>query len=402
MAIDIRPAHPDELRSMADVMRVSLLHGKVDDAEWDEWKQGWEADHLAVGAFDDGRAVGHAGSFTFDTLVPGGRWLPTAGITRVGVLPTHIRRGLLTGMMRRLLDDERASGKALAALRASEAVIYSRFGFGLAGYGAGVELQPRRLVPVRGAAGGSMRILGHHEVRDVLAELFPRMMHRPGDHSRSAFIWKRVLEGAADLTKADFVAVHTSDDGVDDGFVHYSVRWESNDLDENLGEGRLHDLYGASPEVELALWQYLFNVSLLRTIRCDNRPLDDLVRLAVPDVRGYRVLQVWDQQWLRLLDVERCLTARTYEHGEPVTIAVTDPWYPQNEGTFRISAAGAERTDLPAELTAGINEISAAYMGSVHWRDLLAVGRVTGDSGAAARADRLFAVYPGSWSGLFF
>src|SRR5262245_25785463 len=80
---------------------------------------------LAV--LDDGEIVGGAGSHLFELTVPGGP-APCAGVTVVGVLPTHRRRGLLTRMMNAQLDDLRGRGEAIAALWASEETIYGRFG----------------------------------------------------------------------------------------------------------------------------------------------------------------------------------------------------------------------------------------------------------------------------------
>ena len=68
---------------------------------------------------------------TFDLTVPGGP-VRTAGVTVVGVLPTHRRRGILRELMRAQLDDVHARGEPLAALWASEASIYGRYGYGLA------------------------------------------------------------------------------------------------------------------------------------------------------------------------------------------------------------------------------------------------------------------------------
>ena len=60
-------------------------------------------------AWDDGALVGAAGAFGLELSVPGGS-VPAAGVTLVGVLPTHRRRGLLTAMMRAQLDDVRERG----------------------------------------------------------------------------------------------------------------------------------------------------------------------------------------------------------------------------------------------------------------------------------------------------
>src|ERR671918_320344 len=55
-------------------------------------------------AFDGKEIVGGAGVFPFEMTVPGAV-VPCAGVTVVGVLPTHRRRGILTRMMRAQIDD---------------------------------------------------------------------------------------------------------------------------------------------------------------------------------------------------------------------------------------------------------------------------------------------------------
>jgi predicted acetyltransferase len=52
------------------------------------------------GAWSNEAIVGGAGSFPFDLTVPGSA-LPTAGVTVVGVLPTHRRRGVLRSLRAR-------------------------------------------------------------------------------------------------------------------------------------------------------------------------------------------------------------------------------------------------------------------------------------------------------------
>src|SRR5262245_45479102 len=54
-------------------------------------------------AWENGSIVGGAGAFAFDLTVPGGG-LPTAGVSVVGVYPTHRRRGVLRSLMRAQLD----------------------------------------------------------------------------------------------------------------------------------------------------------------------------------------------------------------------------------------------------------------------------------------------------------
>ena len=78
-------------------------------------------------AFEGDQIVAGAGAFTFRMSVPGGGKVPAAGVTVVGVLPTHRRRGILTSMMKAQLEDCRARGDLVAYLWESVATIYGRY-----------------------------------------------------------------------------------------------------------------------------------------------------------------------------------------------------------------------------------------------------------------------------------
>jgi predicted acetyltransferase len=400
--IVVRTPAPEELRQVASATRVALMMPRWADDEWAKWGGGWEDGYVAVAAFDGDQCVGHAGTFQFDTLVPGGAWLPTGGLTRVGVLPTHHRRGILTRMLRQLLTNERGSGRVLTSLRASEAPIYGRFGYGLAAEANGVVVIPSRVRPIAGAADGSFRLLPVDELLRVVPPLHARCAQRAGAITLDEWMWKRYLEKTLSGSEAGHVVVHTSPDGVDDGYAFYVIKWIEGEFVEVGGVCELHHLWGTSTAVELALWKYLTEVGLSRRITCTTRPIDDPVRLVAADYRGYQVKDRWDEQWLRLLDVPTALTARTYHDRAPVTIAVTDPWFPENDGRYRVSGDGATPTSEPAELIASIGAVSAAYLGGTPWADLMSIGAVQGSPDAARRADDLFRQHPLPWCGSYF
>ena len=54
--------------------------------------------------YDGAVPVGTTASLPFELTVPGGE-LAAGGVTWVGVLPSHRRRGILTQMMKRQLED---------------------------------------------------------------------------------------------------------------------------------------------------------------------------------------------------------------------------------------------------------------------------------------------------------
>ena len=93
------------------------------------------ARHLDPGhqywALDGDVPVATAGTYDHRIRIPGGD-IPIAGVTLVGVHPSHRRRGILRELMRRQLDDAHERGEAVAVLWASEAAIYGRFGYGMA------------------------------------------------------------------------------------------------------------------------------------------------------------------------------------------------------------------------------------------------------------------------------
>src|SRR5205823_1786307 len=111
----------------------------VTDEEIDVAGRAFEPDR-SLAVFDNGRIVATAGALSFELTLPGLTSVPVAGVSYVGVLPTHRRRGVLRSMMRRQLDDVRRRGEAIAVLTASESSIYGRFGYGLASWCHSVEI----------------------------------------------------------------------------------------------------------------------------------------------------------------------------------------------------------------------------------------------------------------------
>ncbi len=118
--------------------------------------------------------------------------MPTAGVTVVGVLPTHRRRGILRELMRAQLDDIHDRGEPLAALWASEGSIYGRFGYGLSSLCGDMEIQRTDTAFVRPVDWGGTSTLVD---KDAALRLFPPVYDRvqaatPGMFSRSRDWWE--------------------------------------------------------------------------------------------------------------------------------------------------------------------------------------------------------------------
>ena len=99
MDIEVRPCSSvADLRDSLNAISHYIGHENQDeDAE--RFAQWIDVDRMQA-AFDGERIVGGAGAFSYRMSVPGGGEVPAAGVTVVGVLPTHRRRGVLTSLMK--------------------------------------------------------------------------------------------------------------------------------------------------------------------------------------------------------------------------------------------------------------------------------------------------------------
>lgn len=354
----------------------------------------------SLGVWDGGECVGSASAYSFRLSVPGGALVPAAGVTMVGVSPTHRRRGVLSSMMRRLLDDVRAAGEPLAVLTASDPAIYGRFGYGTATYALDLEIDTTRVrlsVPpgtdeVRVRRVGLEKALADCE--RVYAELVTR---RPGSPARQPG-WERhaLSDPPEDRNGASPLqcVVAEGPDGDVAGYARYRVNpeWE---YSGSAGKVEVVALDALDPAATAALWRYLFGIDLTWTVRAARRPVDDPVLHLVSDVRRSKP-GMRDSLHVRLVDVAAALAARTYGAAVDVVLEVEDAFCPWNEGRWRLVADGAgaaacTRTEEPADLALSVRELGAAYLGGITLTSLAAAGRVRElRPGAVARASRAF------------
>jgi predicted acetyltransferase len=390
VGIELRTPAADELRSAMEAAEAAF--GDVlEDADWGREEQTVRLER-SVAAFDGATPVGFAAAYEFELTVPDG-FLPTAGVTWVGVLPSHRRRGILRGFMSRLAQDAREHDEPLAALYASEAAIYGRFGYGNAAPSVALNVDSRRIA-FRDDPGpaGAVRLVDAEEAYRLFPPVHERVRReRPGMLSRSELWWRK--HRLADYehrrrgaSRRFYAAVEL--DGEVAAYAVYRVKDEWAD-GYPQGEVRLIEAFSASPPATRELWRFLAGIDLTTAIKAE---LADPALPLVPMLVDPRALRprLGDGLWLHLVDVEAALRGRSYGRGEAVVLDVRDDLAPENAGRFRVGGS-VERTDDEAELSLDVRDLASVYLGGFSFEQLALAGRVEERApGALARATALF------------
>jgi predicted acetyltransferase len=317
-------------------------------------------------AFADGQLVGTSGVLTLELTIPGKGPVPMGGVTSVGVLATHRRRGLLRGMMRAMLDDCHTRGEMLAGLGASEGSIYGRYGFGPATFQVRWELErskARLARPASAAGGGRLKLVDAATALAALPGLQDEVrQRRVGQVSAYPGMWIGMTSDR-DATKR-FV-LHYESDGVVDGAAVYRLPWSPDPASSGIVQVDL--LEASSVAAYTELWMFLADLDLTKRVIAGKRPADEPLRWQLADTRSLRVTRVSDDLWVRLVDLPGALSARSYQVAGSLVVEVTDEFCPWNSGVWRIDGgpdgASCSRASAAAEPELAVD---AATLGSLY------------------------------------
>jgi predicted acetyltransferase len=419
MEPEVRQLRRGEEAAFVASVRVPFLDPPTDDPAEKRADERWAADLEADRAWvaeSEGRLVANACNISLDLTLPAAPGqpapvVPFAGVSAVGVHPTHRRRGILRQLMARLLEDARTRGEAVAGLLASESVIYGRFGFGHATSATQVSIDSRLSAFERPVPELDLRLVDLHEGAKYLPDLFDRQRRtRAGEPSRNGHVWEEYLEdrparrhGGSGL----FLAVG------EEGYVAYRVH------DEDVMQAAyprvvVEELRGLTPAVEAGLWRFVFDLDLVGRVTAMRRPVDEPVRWRLADPRQLQVQRVDDRLYLRILDVPAAFEARGYRREGRLVLAVQP--LPAGDGTPDavpgrwVLEAGpdgascrAARPGEDADLRLGVTELGALYLGGFPPSLLAAAGRIEElRPGGLIRADELLAAWPAPLTGTGF
>ena len=366
---------------------------RPEDALIDVWVRHYRSDHVTVrgawlpdGAFGAGPMPVATYASLDKTLNAGRELLPLRMITDVTTSATHRRQGLLRRMIEDDLADAVAQGVPMAALTASEATIYGRWGFGAATLRKGVELDTSPGFDFRSFTDpGRVELVEPADAWPHVKAVFDTFHAR----QRGSVEWPSPYE---DMHSAAFDfdsgganrklrgAVHLDASGEVDGFVlfkhgeKYSVK--------------VDEMVALTPEAQLAFWSFLGHMDRVAKVTFNLFHPDDPLVWALTDMNRVKTTEVEEFLWLRLLDVPRCLTARPWAADGTVVLDVDDA-QGHAAGRFEVSTADGvattSRTDRPGDVRLTAETLASLYLGEVEVRRMHRAGRLEGTEDAVAR-----------------
>ncbi|GAA3215614.1 GNAT family N-acetyltransferase [Dactylosporangium siamense] len=394
--MDIRPTTDQDLDAFVNTFHTALgIHPDTPNEDGGGvWWSAFEMDRGLLAVTADGRPVGTAAAYSFELTLPGEVLAPAAGITAVGVLPSHRRQGVLTAMMRHQLTELRARGEFLAVLLASEATIYRRFGYGPATYTGritvarhqGALAAPRADVLDAGSNSGPVEVMRRAECGEILEEVYDRYRRaQPGALSRP-HRWWALGAGQPPIAQAPrYVAVHRDAGGVPDGYASYSLSDGTLTVDETIA---------TDDAVSTALIGFLLGHDLVTQVAFKHFPPGHPLRWQLADFRAAQVSSDSDWLWVRLLDVPQALTARGWCTDGELVLDVDDPFLGEHHRyllTVRDGKAGCVPTDRDPDLSLDVSDLGSIYLGGTAPSTLVRAGHIRAHRpDAATRADILF------------
>jgi predicted acetyltransferase len=396
---ELRPVTRDELTEFT-MTPLTAFGERFEPARFElDWTS-VELDRT-LAAFEGDKIVGTGRLYSLELTMPGGRLLPTAGVSWIAVLPTHRRRGILTAIKRTQLDHAADRGEALAILYASESGIYRRFGYGVSTSSMSVSVERRHSEFLNPVPDGRVRLVEEDDARKLFPDIFDRARrNQPGAVQRvdawwpGEFFWRD-----QDEKGTRHYCVCESPDGNLDGYAAY--RFEASWDNDPNGTVHVTDVVSVTPEARAVLWRYLLDVDLIDTIKAWVVPVDEPLRWLLRESRRMRVTRLGDSLWVRVLDAPAALSARTYATPGRVVFEIADPVRPDGEAAGRFvldggpDGADARRTTDEPDLVLDVAALGGVLLGGVRPSALARAGLVDERTpGALAIADSMFAVEP--------
>jgi predicted acetyltransferase len=391
MDLQIRPARPDEMDQFyALIAYVFNGNHEPDRSDFRPTPPDW-----TLCGFVDGRMV-----TTFATIPFTARFNGVAaklgGVSAVGTRPEYRRQGIMGRIMRQAIAEMRDRGQFVAALWASQAAIYQRYGFALATHNMHYTLDPADIHFTAAAPReGTCQRYHPEDGLPIIKQVYTRFVEqRTLALHRSDMLWTRAVLSTHPADGPNHIVVYTDAADVPQGYMVYTLRRGQVDHAARSQELVIRDIGWLTPEAYLALWHFIAKHDLVGRARAIRLPADDPTPAFVQEPRLLHAT-LHEGIWLRLTDVVGALEARGYVSPGHLIIEVEgDDIADWNNGVVQVETDGVTTRVTPSRLTPeirlGAAALAALYSGHRTAHTLANWGLLRGDARALTTAGQLF------------
>jgi len=390
MALEIRPIKSEETDEMNRIVNLNFASpGEMVVKMPPE---------LTLCAYIDGNMATTYGAWPL-TMQLNGRQTPIAGVTMIGTLPVYRRRSYLRKITSEHFQQLHERGEyAVAALFASRAAIYQRYGYAVVSTRNAYTVEPRYIDMIPSpAVPGEFREAGDDDLA-IMLDLYHRFIEgKTGYLSRNKAF--EVAPGAPFTVMRTFVPssvmvkVIYLEDGKPVGYVIYYADRDTRPGNPGSQLINITDLVWLTTSAYRAIWQYFTNMDLAKDIMWGRVPPDDPLPHLMLEPRNLNVTS-GDGLLGRIVDVEKALPLRPYSDEGRLIFEVMDDFCIWNQGKWEvdITNGGMEirRTDKTPQLVMPVSTLAMLFFGQISSSEAARMGRLdVGDSKALPLWDRV-------------
>lgn len=351
-------------------------------------------------AFDGDRLVASYCTIPF-TMRANGSAMPLGGVSAVGTLPEYRRRGLLRRITTQAFSQQYEEGRPIAALWASQAAIYQRYGYAQTTVLRSYTIDAADIVFFDGDGGrGDVQRYDAETGYDLIKALYISFIAGRSCYlHRSRALWSNNALDEVEGEGPVHIAVSRDEQGAPNGYAVYTLRSGRVEHDARPQELVVRDMGWLDLDGYRSLWSWFGRHDLVGRVRWESAPVDDPAPelLAEP-----RLLHTRDREgiWFRMVDVEAALAGRGYNTDGRIRIEIADddlaPW---NVGTFELTVDGgqAQVKGVPGsgDIRLPVKALASLFTGYRSARDLHRWGLIDAALDVVPRADGLFATTTG-------
>ena len=393
MNVEIRQATGDE---MAD---LGILGGYVYGGAFGDGIDNVIATSIrpewTLCAFVDGKLASSFSTIPF-TMRANGKAMALAGVSTVGTQPEYRRRGLVRRIHTQAVADMRDAGQPVAALWASQAAIYQRYGYAMSTLRRSYAIDTVDIAFHDGNPGtGRVERMDLATGFDVVKQTYIAFVaERMGYLHRSKELWLRDVLASVEADGPTWAAVCYDQEGGAQGYVIYTLRADKVDHPARGQELVVRDLVWLNQDAYRSLWSFIASHDLVGRVVWRAAPIDDP---ALEFFLEPRLLNATDREgaWFRIVDAPAALAGRGYDTTSELAIGIEpDPLTPWNDGTWRLETglggAHMAKTAGSADIRLDVRTLTSLFTGFRSALHLANWGLLHGDRQAVARADAIF------------